>query len=108
MNRGQLLLSDTLRAMDTIQAAGHQLVKVRVSRLGVVGGPVTYLDREGGVVLLHPADWSQVWTEACRAPEFGLAATRNPTSLYGVPVQLDERVRPGAVVTARPFHMKRS
>ena len=62
------------------------------------GGPVTYLDREGGVVLLHPSDWGEVWREACRAPEFGLAATSRPTSIYGVPVQLDRGLPPGTAV----------
>lgn len=98
MNRGQQLLTETLQAMTAIEVAGYQPRKVRVSRLGVEGGPVTYLDREGGVVLLHPSDWGEVWREACRAPEFGLAATSRPTSIYGVPVQLDRGLPPGTVI----------
>ena len=87
------LFTLTLNAMRSLDAAQIPIDHVRVSQLGVEGGPVSYLTPENrGVVLLHPRDWPAVWTEAVQSPVFGLAATRPATGdreIWGIPVKED-------------------
>lgn len=87
------LFIQTLNAMRSLDKIAVPIDHVRVGRIGVEGGPVTYLTPENrGVVLLHPRDWIAVWTEACQSPHFGLAATTPAAGgqeLWGVPVKVD-------------------
>ena len=59
------LFTLTLIAMRSLDEIAVPIDHLRVSQIGVEGGPVTYLTPENrGVVLLHPRDWRQVWLEA--------------------------------------------
>ena len=93
------LFTLTLNAMRSLDEIAVPIDHLRVSQIGVEGGPVTYLTPENrGVVLLHPRDWPRVWTEATQSGLFGLAAARPATGgqeIWGVPVKIDgEEQRP--------------
>ena len=105
VSRETVTLPQLLEAMTAVEAAGHRIRLIRVARIGVEGGPTSYMDSEpGAVMLLHPRDWGPLLAEIRMAGYMDSFITGHPhDTLYGVPVEVEgEAQRPRPTYTPPP------
>lgn len=97
-------LRQLLRTMRRAEGQGYRIRKIRISRLGCEGGPISYLDRQGEpIVLIHPTDWRrQLRAEILdRGLTDGFLTGHQNGTLYGIPFEIEgqeppPRIRGGA------------